>query len=122
MTRPVVKTDLINLLNRGIGSKMSDMEQVYSHQHVAQAHHSGLIIGTLAGSLVVTVFVAIAAVAVSPRLLLHPLSLTSEISVQPQTNQNAELGPAASLANSRLLAPQSSYGSAAQTATQFSHR
>ncbi len=97
------------------------MEQVYSHHHMAQVHHHGLIIGTLVGSCVVTLFVAVAVVIASPQILLHPLSLTTAISVQPETSPT-ELGSAATTANNHLLSTQGFYGSAAQTVSQFSHR
>lgn len=86
------------------------MEQVYSHHHMAQAHHSGLVIGTLVGSCVVTLFAAVAIVTASPRLVLHPLSFTSEISVQPNTIQSSELGPAVSVTNNQLFNSRSLIG------------
>lgn len=113
----------MNLLNHGIGSKMSEMEQAYSHQHMLHAHHTGLVIGTLVGSCAVTVFAALAIVAARPSQLLHPLSLSSQITVQqPNNTQAAKPGTAATQADAVLPGTHGSAGVAGRSFSQeFSH-
>jgi len=93
------------------------MEQTYSHHHVAQAHHAGLVIGAIGGSLAITVVIAITSVALNPNLLLHPLSFTSEISAKPTTSQTTDdMGLTATTANSNIRDSRPAYGTSAQTA------
>ena len=89
---------------------MSAMENAYTHHHMRQVHNSGLVIGTIIGSSVVTLLAAIAIVISTPRLLLNPLNLTSELTVNQEDPQAPQLGPAAQKANEVLSDTQSSAG------------
>ncbi|HET9850507.1 MAG TPA: hypothetical protein VFP35_02690 [Candidatus Saccharimonadales bacterium] len=94
-----------------------------SHPHVVQAHHHGLVAGTIIGSVAVTLFLAVAAVVARPNLLTHPLDLTSDISVKSSSNSNQALGSAASASQSQFTGGRGlAAGSAAQSAVVFSGR
>jgi hypothetical protein len=108
----------MKLLNHGIGSKMSDMEQVYSHHHMVHVHHNGIIIGTIIGSCAVTLLAAIALVSARPGLALHPLNFTSQIGVQTEDTQSPQPGLAASSLTTALPQNQGSAGATSQALSQ----
>lgn len=101
----------------GNGSKMSRMQQIYSQHHLKQAHHHGLVAGTLLGSLAVTVVIAVATVVASPELILNPLSFTSKLTNQ-QPAESAQ--PGAGVANLPKPEPTQS-GLAAEAASHISY-
>ena len=98
------------------------MEQTYSHHHLTDAQHSGLVIGAIAGSTLVVVIVAVAVVISSPGLIIHPLNFKSQITVQPQkSSQSVTSGPAATLAQDQFkMTPEA--GSAATAVENFSQQ
>ncbi len=71
--------------------KKENMDQQYSHHHVKEAHHTGLIIGTIAGSTTVAFIAAIAMVIYSPKLIINPFSFTSQVKVNAPVS-NGETG------------------------------
>ncbi|MGZ6005127.1 MAG: hypothetical protein ACXWLH_03165 [Candidatus Saccharimonadales bacterium] len=94
------------------------MEPVYTHQHVTQAHHHGLVAGVLIGSIGVSLFVAVALVIASPRLILHPFSLTSKFSSSQSATPVNQTGAGVDYLSAQ--SKQSASGRAADAAKLFS--
>ncbi len=107
------------MLNHGIGSKISYMEQAYSHHHVQQAHHTGIVIGTIIGSCAVTFLAALALISTSPKAVLHPFNLTSQITIKDDTKNGTQLGATGQSLFSDFRGSQRSAGPAGAPAQDF---
>lgn len=70
------------------------MEQQYTHHHVRNAHHIGLITGTLIGSFTITILIAISAVVANPSYLLRPYELMTAVTLKTESQNPIELGAA----------------------------
>lgn len=119
MIQQRAKTDSPNLPKLGIGSRIDTMEQAYSHHHIQQAHHSGIVIGTIVGSCAVTLLAALALITASPRVILHPLSLSSKLSVKEDASHTTKLGAAGQQASSGISSNLRLPGATAAGAKDF---
>jgi len=82
-----------------------------AQHHLRLAHHHGLVIGTLVGSVGVSLVTAIAVVVINPALVLHPLDFTSFLTSQPTTSSSSDpLGPAANQADQPVGGPGAAAG------------
>lgn len=91
------------------------MEQQYSHLHVKNAHHSGLIIGTLVGSLTITSLILFAAMVSNPSYILKPYNLLTSVTIKDEVRQPIESGVASKQINSQDKAGQLNSGGGASS-------
>jgi hypothetical protein len=94
--------------------------EAYTHHHIRHAHHTGIVLGVVIGSSAVVLFAAITITIARPRLLLHPLSVSNELNLQPSTSQTPQVGPAAS-STSTIFQHQPTEGAAARAAQTVTH-
>jgi hypothetical protein len=90
------------------------VEHQYSHHHLQKAHHAGLAIGTIIGSLAVTALFAIAAVITSGSLVTGSIGFGTNIAGADTSVQEAHTG-LASQSKPVLPGDPEAMGAAAQS-------
>jgi len=104
------------LQNHGNGIKITDMEHKYSHHHMVHAHNTGLVIGTIVGSCVITFVIAAVVAGSNPKVIMHPLSFASDITFKSTQSNNAkELGVVGAKSNGYFITIEPATGVAAQS-------
>jgi len=92
------------------------MEHKYNHHHMVHSHNTGLAIGTIIGSCVITFVIAVVVASNNPKVIMHPLSFSSDITFKSTQPLNAkELGVVAAKSSSYFITAQPTTGLAAQS-------